>query len=445
MTTDLLVRLPDYFSSLIDAMQDGFVLRAPTGAILEVNSAFCDLIDYPREEIIGSSPPHPWWPDSEQAVYDVIVRKYMQGARTEDDLVFQRRDGTRLPVLVTSSPLRDRDGRLLGFIGTMKDMRERQRNADQIRLQAQLIDQAQTAIIATDLQGVVTIWNQGAEQLFGWSRAEALGVNVRELTMNADDRQAEYILERLTRGESWTGEFLARRKDQTTIAVHVTDSPIHDNHGELIGIVGVSSDITERKTVEERLAAQYELSRVLAEQTELRPAAAEILRVLGDGFHWDVGLAWIVDGDEHGAELRLLSSWNAPAHSSQAVIGRRATSRLARGESLPGHVWDARAPVWVSDIGADARMFGRHEAVASGLRSALCFPILGAGGVIGVIEFYSAAARTPDPALDTILGAIGGKSASSCSACRRSRLFAKAKAASGRWRTARRCCCGWLT
>jgi PAS domain S-box-containing protein len=251
----------------------------------------------------------------------------------------------------------------------MKDMSERNRAADQIRLQAQLIDQAQTAVIATDLAGIVTVWNRGAEQLFGWTRAEALGANIRNLTMNADTEHGDAVLARLLQGEAWEGEYLAQRKDGTKVAISVSDAPIHDARGEFVGVVGVSTDISARKRAEQRLAAQYELTRVLAEATDLVPAAGEIMRVLGAGFGWDLGLAWIVD--DTGARLRLLTTWSRAAFDAGELVHASAHATLTRGVGLPGHVWDAGEPLWVANVANDPRLVRGREAAASGLRSAL--------------------------------------------------------------------------
>ena len=118
-------------------------------------------------------------------------------------------------------------------------------------------------------QRTVLYWNVFAEWLYGWSNAEALGSNIIDLTPAADTRErAEEILAKLRKGDSWSGEFLAKRKDGSLFPAQVTDSPIFFFFFELIGIVGVSIDITDRKLAEEERARLLESERQARSQAE---------------------------------------------------------------------------------------------------------------------------------------------------------------------------------
>src|SRR5947209_5294565 len=80
--------------------------------------------------------------------------------------------------------------------------------------EAYLLDQVQAAVTATDLAGAVTHWNQAAETMFGWSRTEALGRDVRDLIMSTDDLgRANDIRAAVLTGQNWEGEFPIRRKN----------------------------------------------------------------------------------------------------------------------------------------------------------------------------------------------------------------------------------------
>ncbi|HEX6712629.1 MAG TPA: LuxR C-terminal-related transcriptional regulator [Thermoleophilaceae bacterium] len=110
--------------------------------------------------------------------------------------------------------------------------------------QDQVLDRVDLAVIATDADGVVMTWNARAESLYGWTREEALGCHISELTVPADaQKTAEEIMASLQRGESWQGSFRLRRKDGSRFTAFVKDSPILNDEGRLIGIVGVSIEI----------------------------------------------------------------------------------------------------------------------------------------------------------------------------------------------------------
>jgi PAS domain S-box-containing protein len=144
-------------------------------------------------------------------------------------------------------------------------IQEREAAEWNIRFQAGLLDAVEQAVIATDLEGRITYWNRFAETLYGWPAAEVLGRNILEVTPATEmvEKAAE-IMEHLQKGESWTGVFLTQRRDGSIFPAYVMDSPIYDQAGRLVGVVGVSVDISSQQQAEaerERLLAELELER----------------------------------------------------------------------------------------------------------------------------------------------------------------------------------------
>ena len=139
---------------------------------------------------------------------------------------------------------------------------ERREADERIRFQARLLDAAGQAIIAADSEGTVTYLNRAAEFLYGWSAAGAVGRNIVDVTVpEPSQKQAAEIMEALHAGEGWTGEFCVHHSDGTEFPVQVTDTPVYDEAGRLIGVIRVSFDITERRRSEKALRAtrkQYE-------------------------------------------------------------------------------------------------------------------------------------------------------------------------------------------
>jgi PAS domain S-box-containing protein len=99
------------------------------------------------------------------------------------------------------------------------------------------------AVIATDLDGVVTYWNDAAEKLYGWTAGEAIGCQITTLTVpEVTQPIAEQIMDALREGTAWSGGFSVRRKDGTMFPALVTDAGIYRD-GALVGIVGVSANL----------------------------------------------------------------------------------------------------------------------------------------------------------------------------------------------------------
>jgi anti-anti-sigma factor len=97
------------------------------------------------------------------------------------------------------------------------------------------------AVIATDLDGIVTLWNADAEDLYGWSAAEVVGRPITELTVGPTDQSAATaIMDEVRRDGRWIGEFSVSGKDDSAFRAHVRESLTFDAEGRPTGLVGVS-------------------------------------------------------------------------------------------------------------------------------------------------------------------------------------------------------------
>jgi signal transduction histidine kinase len=170
--------------------------------------------------------------------------------------------------------------------------------------------------------------------------------------------------------------------------------------------IALASDITDRRRREQRLHAQFCVTRTLSEAGSLEEAAPRILHEMCEALEWDRGVFWRVD-PEAGA-LVCVQAWPSPTFA-------RAGSRLVPGTDgfgmgLPGRVWASGVPVWIPDIALDQE-FQRTEAAVKeeGLRAAFAFPIRLTSDVLGVIEFFSREARDADSELVQMMNSVAGQ------------------------------------
>jgi len=185
------------------------------------------------------------------------------GTSWSDQYRYQRLDGTYANVLDRGYVARDQTGAALRVIGAMTDVTERTRSEAAIRFQAQLLNAVQQAVVATDPEGTVIFWNKFAENLYGWTAEEAVGRMIEEVTPSPffRDHGAE-IAGRGAVGESWTGEFLVQGKSGKAFPALLTSSPVLDERGRVLGFVGVSIDLTERRNLEEQFRQSQKMDAV---------------------------------------------------------------------------------------------------------------------------------------------------------------------------------------
>ena len=171
----------------------------------------------------------------------------------------------------------DEQGNPARAIGTCQDITERRRAQDAIRMQAHMLDQIGQAVIATDVEGRVTYANRFAGELYGWAPGEMLGRAITEVTIpQATQNQGKEIMALLQRGETWSGEFLVQSRQGRVFPAHVTDSPVLDGRGSLIGMVGISTDITARKQAEDEARQKDTLIRLAGRITHTGGWALEL-------------------------------------------------------------------------------------------------------------------------------------------------------------------------
>ena len=144
------------------------------------------------------------------------------------------------------------------------------------RFHSRLLDAIGQAIIVTDLQDRIIHWNDAATQLYGWSKEEAKGRRLKELVVCEKLwTQAEDIRSQLRSGRAWSGEFVVRRKDGNTVSIMGVATPLLDEEGSPVGLVGVSMDVTERKRAAEALGQSEERFRALTQNS------SDIVTLLG--------------------------------------------------------------------------------------------------------------------------------------------------------------------
>ena len=244
----------------LDISPDALVIVNPAGTIVMVNRQTEAVFGYARTELLGQ-PLELLLPQRFHEVHAAHRQQYFSTPRTRPmgvglQLVGRRKDGTEFPVEISLNPLLLDD--VLHVIGAIRDMtaqrvaeRERLQQLEQLRLQAELINLAHDAILVRDPVSRVISWNQGAEELYGWTVQEAQGRVTHSLLKTRFPSSRADVDAHLEHEGQWEGELTHTRRNGSSVIVESRQMLVSDEEGHPIAILEINRDITERRHLEQ--------------------------------------------------------------------------------------------------------------------------------------------------------------------------------------------------
>ena len=229
------------------------------GTIIYVNDKFCAISKYSRDELIGqnhrilNSGHHP------REFFREMYHSIASGRTWRADICNRAKDGSIYWVDTTIVPFADEDGKPRQYLAIRADITERKRAEEARERLAAVVESSEDAIISKTLEGVITAWNRGAEKIFGYTSAEAVGKPMLMLMPPERVDEEPDILARVRRGKSVDHfETVRVRKDGTIIDISATISPIRDSGGTVVGASKIARDITEHKRAEQAVKESLE-------------------------------------------------------------------------------------------------------------------------------------------------------------------------------------------
>ena len=270
-----------WLTAVIDCSDDAIVSETVDGVITSWNRGAERIFGYAAAEAVGQ---HISLiiPEDRRTEEVELLARLRRGERVDHfETVRRTKDGRVVPISLTVSPVRDSTGAMIGVSTLACDITDRQKNEELRALLAAIIDCSDDAIVSKTLDGVITSWNRGAERIFGYSAAEAVGQHIYLII--PEDRRIEEddVLARLRRGQRVDHfETVRRTRDGRLVPISLTVSPVRDGRGAMIGASKVARDITERRLAEEALKrARDELEERVRERTASLSTANDSLRL----------------------------------------------------------------------------------------------------------------------------------------------------------------------
>ena len=172
---------------------------------------------------------------------------------------------------------KNKDGKITGLVGIGRDITERKKMEDELRKLSRAVEQSDSTIVITNLNGDVEFANPAFTRITGYSLEEAIGQNTRLLSSGKHPASFyQELWETITKGETWQGEMINRKKDGSLYWEAATISPVYNEDGEITHYLAVKEDISKRKAIQKALTEEQQKSDALLKNMLPEKIANEI-------------------------------------------------------------------------------------------------------------------------------------------------------------------------
>jgi PAS domain S-box-containing protein len=269
---------------LLDAVEQSVIATDPEGRILYWNRHAETMFGWRAGEVKGKSIVDLTTPDLSADQACEIMSMLRDGESWSGEFNVKRRDGSVFPAQVSDYPIRDERGSLRGIVGVSVDVTERKRAEDALRatnerLRLLIESAADHAIFTLGLDRRISLWNAGAEKVFGWTEDEAVGQLV-DIIFTPEDRAqgapAKEVSTALKTGRA-PDERFHLRKDGSTFFASGVMTVIKNSSGEVQGFTKIARDMTEQLKTDKAIHERALLKRLVAAQEDERRRIARDL------------------------------------------------------------------------------------------------------------------------------------------------------------------------
>lgn len=251
-----------FLNSVIDQSPYPMWISDHQGTLERANKALCDLLHITNEEVVGK---YNILRDNiveEQGVLPLVKSVFEQGATARFEIKYDTPQLKHLQLSrqafvvldVTIFPIKNSRGEVTNAVIQHMDITERKRAEEAHLLLAAIVECSDDGIIGATLDGIITSWNKGAANIYGYKDTEVVGKPTSILAPPERRDEVRELLDRIERGKHVERyETVRRRKDGREIDVSLTISPIRNAEGAIIGVSTTTRDITGQKSLQRQL------------------------------------------------------------------------------------------------------------------------------------------------------------------------------------------------
>ena len=423
----------ELLKALLDHVQAGIVACNAEGILTLFNRAARQFHGLPEQPL----PPEQWadyydlyLPDGKTRMSkaEIPLFRALQGQTVDNvEMKIVPQQGRARTLLASGQAIADAQGKKQGAVVIMHDITERKQAEAELLISDTALQQMPDAILLTDLEGNIQRWLGNAEQIFGYTAAEAIGRHVNFLhhpeikpTMTAA------MIQSLQATGAFCGEVLCQRQDGSAVPIETTAKTVYDNAGNPIFFIGINKDITERQQAEAERAQliREQTARLEAEAEQQRSAfLVEVTTVLASSLEYEHTLASVAL-----LVVPFFADWCAidllQDHQSihRVAVAHRDSEKVQLGWELhqryPNRFEQTTGVAKVlrtrqAEIGAEisdaslvaAAQDAEHLMILRqlGLESYIICPLIARGQILGAISFVTAESNRHYSAVDMTL------------------------------------------
>jgi PAS domain S-box-containing protein len=249
------------FRNLAESMPQIVWVTRPDGWTTYFNHQWMTYTGLSLEESLGHGWNKPFHPLDQEAALGAWQNAVATAGSYSLECRLRRADGEYRWWLIRGVPLKDAHGAVLKWFGTCTDIHDIKEAQKRVSDQAMLLEKTRDAILVVDLESRIVYWNKGAEQLYGWTSEEVRGEPVEDRLYRDPDAFRNSISITLANGD-WAGELEQYIKGGETVVVECRSTLVRDELGEPVSILSISTDVTQRRAVEEQLRQSQKMEAV---------------------------------------------------------------------------------------------------------------------------------------------------------------------------------------
>ena len=266
---------------------------------------------------------------------------------------------------------------------------------EDVKVRYEIIEEAAgDAIVTIDEDGRILSISKAAERIFGFKTAEMIDRAIADLVPGFPEHVGSNLQ---------VVEVTGRNKNGKDIQLELSLGEYKKNNRHVF--TGIIRDIGQRKDTDRRLAAQYAVTRALAESSSLSEATPKLLQYVCEALGWELGELWSVNADSN--TLHVEGSWHVPSYEAEEFERAGRKTVLFPGIDLVGRVLSNGQPAWISNVVNDSNFPRAPIAARVGLHGAFAFPIRVGEATNCVMAFYNREIVQPDDEMLQMFDALG--------------------------------------